>query len=230
MDDQRFDRYSRTLATALTRRRLVAAALALAGGEALAERGAAAAPTVCRQLGQHCTRSGQCCSGICDPAPGRRGQRRQTCGCPRGQRACRQTCTAVLEDPENCGGCGVACDPLRADGCVGGACACGAGPACRAGKECLHGACFDVTCEGSTAGFCLVSVEGVRYERNHDLIEWDSDPCVSTAQCEEKIAVGPNSFVLCAALHLLNSPSLIASEANGSFGPGPVCVGFADQF
>ena len=118
MDAEKIDGMSRQLAGLLSRRRLLAVALGVAGGQALGARDADAAMTICRRLGQQCTRGGQCCSGICDAAPRSRNQRRYTCGCPSNERACRQTCTAVLVDPENCGGCGVACDPMVADTCA----------------------------------------------------------------------------------------------------------------
>ena len=44
-------------------------------------------------------------------------------------------------------------DLLLADGCIQGACACGAGPACGAGQRCLGGSCI---CDGQScaAGCC----------------------------------------------------------------------------
>lgn len=203
----------------------------MAGGQALVARDADAAMTVCRRLGQQCTRGGQCCSGICDAAPRSRNQRRYTCGCPRNERACRQTCTAVLVDPENCGGCGGACDPMVADTCRDGSCACGQGPACHHGKKCQNGACVDLTCAGTTASFCLISTEGERVERNQALIEWDDAPCSSTAECIQRYAAILSLDVArtCVEEFGFTDPSLIQYVSANPLPAYPVCAGYSAQ-
>jgi hypothetical protein len=56
------------------------------------------------------------------------------------------TCTNLKVDPENCGGCGRACQ--YGEACIDGLCGCGAG------KGRCNGRCVDVQSDGSNCGAC----------------------------------------------------------------------------
>jgi hypothetical protein len=159
MDDLRFDRLTRVVATSSSRRRLLAGLIATvaAGGVSGAE---AARSRPCQRLGVQCTRSGQCCTGVCrtQSLPGR--WRRQVCDCQDGLTNCRGKCVDLGSDVANCGACGDACGD-RGDTCVDGDCACGEGPACGDGLVCLEGACAPTTCSVVTGAWtCLLLQDG----------------------------------------------------------------------
>ena len=63
----------------------------------------------------------------------------QTCGAP--NECCDlpggRICVNTEIDRANCGGCGLACSAETANGCGGGECKCGFGPACKDGKTCV---------------------------------------------------------------------------------------------
>jgi hypothetical protein len=64
-------------------------------------------------------------------------------------------CFDTQTAPENCGACGITCDPNTADSCAGGHCVCGAtGAACTAGQTCCGGACVDLTNDVNHCGSC----------------------------------------------------------------------------
>jgi hypothetical protein len=135
-NDHRIDDLARSLATAAARRDVLRMILgAVAGGvAATAVKADAAAfartslpitrtvprrrprPGRCRDYGQSCDPAGNdCCLGLaCD--------RDSTCLCPIGSVRCGGDCVLIEIDPDNCGGCGIACPP---------------GTRCVAGSECI---------------------------------------------------------------------------------------------
>jgi hypothetical protein len=84
MDASSFDR----LARAVTGRRRVLGLLAALGLGGPGEPAAAA----CTAAGKPCARPGQCCSGRCQGAPGRK-----RCRCRDGRRPCRGRCCGRLQ-------------------------------------------------------------------------------------------------------------------------------------
>ena len=99
MDSTKFDRLARALASAPSRRSVLAglAGAALGAGALAAEPAAAA----CRKVGDDCNRNGQCC----DDARCRNGR----CRCKSGFRACDGRCKDLDTDNDNCGRCGRKC-------------------------------------------------------------------------------------------------------------------------
>jgi hypothetical protein len=65
-------------------------------------------------------------------------------------------CTNVQAgDVNNCGACGIACDPAVADSCAGGTCVCGAtGGPCGTGQTCCGGQCVDLATDVNHCGSC----------------------------------------------------------------------------
>ena len=103
----------------------------------------------CGGCGIACTSAELCQGGACVPAAGvDAGPGMCSPTCASSQRCCGTTCvnetgtTASDSSFENCGACGFACNPERADRCgiVSGAvpqCLCGTGLACSAGRVCV---------------------------------------------------------------------------------------------
>jgi len=113
MDHRRFDTLTQSLATAKTRRGVLAGLGALLFGW----RGASA--------------QSDC------PIPGQTRNRKGECNCPAGRRdVCPGIgCTSRRTDPSNCGSCGNVCFPIEA--CQKGECRCTCGP----GFECFFNVC-----------------------------------------------------------------------------------------
>jgi plastocyanin len=87
VDGQRFDRLTKSLSGAASRRilaRLVAGGVIGVGAALIGRKEAAA----CRTLGEPCRRTEQCCAGEC---------RGEVCRCPQGQERCRAGCCVVVE-------------------------------------------------------------------------------------------------------------------------------------
>ena len=74
----------------------------------------------------------------------------------------------------------------------------------------------------------MVSIEGVRYERNNATIEWNKDACTSTAYCVDKYPVGPGAVILCMADHRFNDQAIIDAANSDTLLGVPECVGFYD--
>lgn len=112
MDAKHFDRLTRQVGAAVTRRSVIAALAAAAG--LVAGRGgfagdAEARPAICRASGRYCTRSSQCCNRNC--LLGKRVPRgvRNTCACLAPDLRCNGVCRQVQSDSLNCGACGNVC-------------------------------------------------------------------------------------------------------------------------
>lgn len=79
------------------------------------------------------------------------------CGtCPVGDVCCGESCQDIINDPSNCGGCGVTCS--GADTCIAGTCrrasACGPGGLCPRGQLCCSDRCIDVLSDRLNCGTC----------------------------------------------------------------------------
>src|SRR5262245_42204011 len=76
--------------------------------------------------------------------------------CINGERECRGTCTPILNDPSNCGGCGHLC--LPGQNCLEGLCTSESGGGCGGKTECTNGQgvseCFDTTSDNDHCGDC----------------------------------------------------------------------------
>jgi hypothetical protein len=146
MDGNRFDDFSRRLATRLSRRRVLVGVAASALPVASAD--AAARPT-CRPFASGCTRDAQCCTGIC--ARGSRVPRasRNKCACPAGQSKCPLGCFDLTSDEQACGACGVVCPDAQV--CMSGVCTCP-----EAGETYCpeFDACFDLQTDVDHCGAC----------------------------------------------------------------------------
>jgi hypothetical protein len=170
VDSSSFDRWSRLLAGELTRRRALAALVALAGSTGIASAGPApaGARTVCRAVGASCTRGSQCCQGACATGRNVPRARRNRCICPGDLTACKGACVDTSSDGMHCGACGNVC-----------------------GSEqiCRNGACV-YTCEDSTTYSCFVSVDGykVQYENGVCGNFEFGIPCTADAECATALA------------------------------------------
>ena len=56
--------------------------------------------------------------------------------CDSGEGCCDFQCLDIQNDFSNCGGCGDACPPTKADACTNGECTCAGGPGCRPRSAC----------------------------------------------------------------------------------------------
>jgi hypothetical protein len=125
------------------------------GGEFLFQeaccRGACSNPLAdaqdCGACGIICAPGQSCAGGICTceatiPCPSGRVCANGLC-CPPGQQGCSGQCVDALNDPHNCGDCGVTCTPGQS--CLKGHCTCG-GPCsatCPSGQICCSDRCCD---------------------------------------------------------------------------------------
>ncbi|HEY7032076.1 MAG TPA: hypothetical protein VH482_12135 [Thermomicrobiales bacterium] len=140
MDDARFDALTRFAARKGTRRDVLRAIGAAAGGLGLAGLGGGDAGAIaCRGAGSTCAKAAHCCSGVCEKdATGRR-----RCVCPAGTKPCGGTCV----DPGSC--CADAECAAWGSACLKGVCdrrsgTCGAVPLadgrpCDDGNACTTG-------------------------------------------------------------------------------------------
>jgi len=164
VDGTHFDALARRLNDRLSRRRVVASMLGLAGAAIVVDPIGA---HTCRPAGRKCASGAQCCSGRCDTARTTRRSQRNRCVCQPNERVCRGLCFDFAVDERNCGGCGVQCLPNQS--CIDGECICDdpnaivcggvctdittpdhCGPTCEPcppGHSCVDGAC---TCGGAT--------------------------------------------------------------------------------
>ena len=162
MDEVTFDKLTRDLATATSRRRLLRG---LVGGVLGGLSGAVgrAGAASCREAGRLCNQGADCCAGFCDtsnPDP----KRRNRCTCPAGTFECRGGCKTAADyrdDVENCGGCGRRC-PAPVNGvsvCVDGSC----GLVCDAGYHQCGSRCVsntDLALCGNSCTPCPVPANG----------------------------------------------------------------------
>ncbi len=140
MDGQHFDRFTRSLVTSATRRRL-AAALAAGVGSGLLRRTAVAA--ACKQAGKPCGNGKKCCQGATC--------RNQRCRCRAGLTSCTGVCVNLRTDPNRCGTCQNSRCPGANDVCLNGACATGGCTGVTGG--CLQGCvCHDRVRNGTLTG------------------------------------------------------------------------------
>lgn len=153
MDPNRFDHLTKSLASGLSRRRVLGGVLGAVGG-ALGLRGAASA-AFCHGLGGTCATKANCCgsavcvSGTCQPPFSGGGA-----GCLPGFTSCGGQCKLLLNDTQNCGACGNVC-PADQPVC-GGRCLC-TDTSCPAGQACCsdgNGACVDLTANVNNCGGC----------------------------------------------------------------------------
>jgi hypothetical protein len=133
MDARRFDRLAKLMATPSSRRRMLARlGASVVGGRAAVHVGPATAE------GAGCQRPADQCEDACCRA-GR-------------ERCCDGVCTAVLDDPANCGACGNACPDGKA--CVGGRCL-----RCpRGARRCGHG-CTEFILSGGASPSETIGVD-----------------------------------------------------------------------
>src|SRR4029079_3717666 len=118
MDYNRFDELAKTLADrSISRRETLRRLGAGLFGAVLASVGIASdaqGSVACKQDGQKCKASKECCSGNCDPST-------KTCSasnCPAPTVSCNGTCVNVHTDITNCGTCGKVCHTGQS--CVAG--------------------------------------------------------------------------------------------------------------
>jgi hypothetical protein len=108
MDANRFDDFTKALATSTSRRQVLKTLAASAMGSiaAFVGVGQVFARTACRPLGSVCSPLSVCCSGNCN-------RQSHRCDCPSGQTNCGTVtipiCTTPINDPNNCGFCGHMC-------------------------------------------------------------------------------------------------------------------------
>jgi len=103
-------------------------------------------------LADRCSAFGDCQCGLGPPCSV--GQRCAQGACVCDALSCAQgCCDGLICRPSSLLSCGtegqscVACDPLRADACLAnGTCACGSGPQCSAGQQCIKGLCICTSC------------------------------------------------------------------------------------
>jgi hypothetical protein len=144
--DSVFDDLARGLADGtLTRGKAIRLmGVALVGGALASLPGVALADDDCRRFGRRCRRDSQCCSKNCV----RRGDDK-VCGCPEGQRRCKDRCVNLDRNENHCGSCSNRC--AEGQECVGGVCAGGCASdggacsgdtdCCAEGQQCVSGVC-----------------------------------------------------------------------------------------
>lgn len=129
MESTRFDRITRTLASAPSRRTMLRGALGLAAVAAVPAIPAAACVDV--DSNRDCQRDNDCCGKDSRCRNGR-------CQCKSGFRACRDNgqvrCFDRRNDADHCGGCGKRC--RNGESCVQGSCTYGGDGNCT-----IHGFC-----------------------------------------------------------------------------------------
>lgn len=228
MDSGKFDDLSRRLAGKGSRRSLIKAALGLFAGGALASQADDADALACRGGGDLCSRSNQCCSGICEP-PTAPPTVRNRCRCGVGTTICRNTCVNLRNDIDNCGACGHVCPKVSNNQCLGapictnGACGfeplpsgtwCNDGNACTQTDACDgHGTCVGTnpiactaldqchvagTCNPQT-GQCSNPIKANGSACN------DGNACTQTDTCQNGVCTGSNP-VVCTALDQCHNP------------------------
>jgi hypothetical protein len=132
--------------------------------------------------GKQCGPDG--CGGTC--GPGCRADQTCTAGacvCPAGRTECASVCVNTQSDPQNCGGCGVACGPAEA--CVSGSCMGGTivGGSCTDDSQCgANGYCLSGQ-QGFPGGYCLV------------LNCSDSNPCPAGNDCYTLFSDGTTACI-----------------------------------
>jgi len=165
MDPSSFDRLSRLLARATTRRGAIAAVVAGLAGVAGVDP-AAAIPPQCTAGGATCTKHSQCCSSTCRLVGG--GGVRRVCDCEAGTARCGGRCVRI-DTAERCGSCDVSCK--AGEQCCNGKCRavktdeanCGAcGVKCAAGQTCCKGVCVDLDTSKGNCGACGKACTGSR--------------------------------------------------------------------
>lgn len=77
--------------------------------------------------------------------------------CAGDERCCESQCSNLLTDTDNCGFCGVRCNPAQADACTAGNCSCGSGPACSGSEICCGGLCVNPQIDSDNCGGCAIA-------------------------------------------------------------------------
>lgn len=141
MDGARFDRLTRRLGAAGSRRRLLAAAAALALGTTAAEGKAADAKGRQKRRDKRDGHRGhdRGAGHVVSPAKKK---------CKGGKVKCGKKCRDLTTDAANCGNCGHACDSGQR--CVGSACT----GACSGGQTSCGGSCVDTQTDSANCGRC----------------------------------------------------------------------------
>lgn len=201
MDAHRFDVLALALGVATTRRRVLAAALGLAGA-GLASGDASAANRICRLRGHKCLRDAQCCTGYCERSTAVRRSQRQRCTCPVDATFCNESCCDagdICFEAQCCpGDTTVICDGACCNGaCVDGVCCpenttltCD-GQCCAPGEICRQGGC-GLPCETLLSGteVCSWSRELQEYHSCPNSFSGVTSPppsCSTTAQCRQAV-------------------------------------------
>jgi hypothetical protein len=222
MDQERFDRMSRALASSTSRRAGLRALVGLASVVAAASMvdGTSAARLVCRRLDASCSRGSQCCTGQCGSAAPHARRGRNRCSCAGGLTNCGGNCVNTAIDLDNCGACRNHCESETAvcfsgeccipncegrcagdDGC-GGVCPdlCADGTACCANL----GICTRLDCVGTQFRRCVKLAGGCVLEHNPgDPVAENrlfiQDSCVTDADCLDNILwANSTPFIGCA--------------------------------
>ncbi len=157
MDSSAFDRITRRLAEAPSRRAVLRGLVATLTGAAIAPAALGEpAAAACRKVNKNCRRNSQCCDNSrC---------RNRRCKCKSGFRNCNGRCRDLNTDNDNCGRCGRSCsrnetcvkEPGKTARCrpTDGRCAT-VGQRCDAGLNC----CAGLRCAAGNAAFraCVVA-------------------------------------------------------------------------
>src|SRR5262249_32712166 len=74
--------------------------------------------------------------------------------CRTNQQCCANDCIDPLQEPTDCGGCGITCQD--GESCAGGQCSCAGGSSCKSGLTCCaaNGGCVDTAMNKHNCGGC----------------------------------------------------------------------------
>lgn len=186
MDDLLFDTLARAVATVRTRRGILGAFGGMVAGATVGTEPIGAVRR-CRATGVGCTRSSQCCNGICETGRHLPRSRRNRC-------ACVPDCDGNTCGDDGCGGtCGV-CGAARF--CEDGSCACTLSTCddnddCAAKEYCDEGCCRVAPCSGFTdefnatspADYCFGRLDGSELLGCDANDWWTEDGCSTDAEC-----------------------------------------------
>lgn len=239
MDNHRFDRFVRAMATASTRRRLLQGLAGLVvGGAGASFHSIGGEAAVCRGPGRLCREAANCCAhSYCGNGPHRR------CTCDPAFTACGSVCVDLLADVANCGSCGHLCpdEPCNTTICASGVCdtvpdplqdglACDDGDLCTGGDVCQSGVCAGdpVDCSGfvdachtsvcdPNSGNCLTQTLA------DDTVCVSANPCDVDPTCQAGICT-PVSTLLCLVCHECSGNACVPVADGTSCGQNAVCV------
>lgn len=209
MDASRFDDLTRRLATPRSRRSALRVMAGMGSGLLLVLTGRNAAADKCKANAKACSKSSQCCSGNCTPAPSSKSTSKSdsiccpatqvqladgTCGCPAGTIDCGDGCIPGECCPDQSGydarcNDGVGC---TLDQCINNMCVhtdqfCGDGSGCRTGI-CDHevGACVNIDIGGSTPAGIPGSCEAGELLANGQSCDFDYWGSAGSGLCESQ--------------------------------------------